>query len=307
MVANSGQPILGHWYWGNFAVDLEGLQIGKQKKPALRDHDAQSIVGWTESISKGAEGIIAEGFFTGQTEAGKEAMALAQEGFPWQASVYIPPVRMQSIREGEEVTVNGYTLKGPGTVFRESLLREVTFTALGADENTSAVALAEAMRGRSGVHTETEEDEPMEFDTLSVEQLRENCPALVSAIEAESVKDAASKQAEAVKAAVEVERSRVSAILSAASAMGLDELGAKFIAEGTTQDAALSQMKDARIAELEKEKNPDVAPAPDPENHQAAAKNDHEAALAMQKADPKLSYVDALKAVSRDKAKKEAA
>jgi len=37
MVANSGSIIQNHYFWQNFAIDLDGILLGRQKKAALRD------------------------------------------------------------------------------------------------------------------------------------------------------------------------------------------------------------------------------------------------------------------------------
>ena len=39
MVGYSGNIIKGHWWWGNLAIDLEGIRFSKPKFPILRDHD----------------------------------------------------------------------------------------------------------------------------------------------------------------------------------------------------------------------------------------------------------------------------
>ena len=51
MIAHSGKIMLNHWLWGNLAIDLSGVSIGRKKKPALRDHNSNRIVGWTEGIN----------------------------------------------------------------------------------------------------------------------------------------------------------------------------------------------------------------------------------------------------------------
>jgi hypothetical protein len=83
-----------------------------------------------------------EGLFSTATEDGAEVGKLLEEGFPWQASVGIFEGSTEFVREGEETEVNGHKLKGPGTIFRKSTLREVSFVALGADRQTSAEAFA---------------------------------------------------------------------------------------------------------------------------------------------------------------------
>lgn len=142
MVANSGAVIERHAHWGNFAIDLAGLKIGRQRKPALRDHDPQRIVGHTFKIEVTDEGLVAEGTFS-DTQDGKEVQAMLADGFPWQASVYVPPRSIERLEEGETAEVNGRTISGPGHVFRQASLREVTFTSLGADEDTGAASLSE--------------------------------------------------------------------------------------------------------------------------------------------------------------------
>ncbi|MFH1458189.1 MAG: hypothetical protein ABIG31_03355, partial [Candidatus Omnitrophota bacterium] len=121
MIANSGRVMLNHWLWGNLAIDLSGVSIGRKKKPALRDHNSNRIVGWTEGINIDEKrGIVAEGIFSEKTEDGVQALELADEGFPWQASIYIPPLVIERVKEGETAEVNGRKLKGPGTIFRKS-------------------------------------------------------------------------------------------------------------------------------------------------------------------------------------------
>lgn len=142
VAANSGKPILGHSYWGNFAIDLDGLELGRQAKPILLDHDSQAIVGYTSKIEKTADGIVAEGEILAEDgeefAAGRRVQALAERGFPWQASVYVPPLSVEYVPSDTFAEVNGHKLEGPGHIFRRSVLREVTVTSLGADENTDA-------------------------------------------------------------------------------------------------------------------------------------------------------------------------
>lgn len=55
-------------------------------------------------------------------------------------SVRIEPSSVEEIQAGASVTVNGKVHQGPITVFRGGRIREVSFCALGADDNTNAVA-----------------------------------------------------------------------------------------------------------------------------------------------------------------------
>ena len=144
MNAYSGKVIPGHWFWGNLIIDLAGMKLPKKKMPVLQDHFTEKIVGWSEKIRKSDEGVLIEGNFAESTQSGQEAMALAREGFPWQASVYVPPSSIEDVSEGTKVEINGQKLKGPLTIFRKTELKEASFCALGADSNTSAEALKDS-------------------------------------------------------------------------------------------------------------------------------------------------------------------
>ena len=141
MVANTGK-VMDHWFWGKLIIDLEGAQLPKKNIPVLRDHQTDKIVGWTNKIMKSAEnGISVIGNISKTTEDGKEVEGLSEEGFPWQASVYMPPSSIEEVEEGVMVEVNDMSLKGPLTIFRKSKLKEVSFCALGTDDNTEALLL----------------------------------------------------------------------------------------------------------------------------------------------------------------------
>ena len=73
-------------------------------------------------------------------EYGTQVATDSDDGFPWQMSVRIEPSSIDEIQAGNTITVNGKLLHGPITVFRGGRIREVSFCALGADENTMAVA-----------------------------------------------------------------------------------------------------------------------------------------------------------------------
>jgi len=137
MIAHSGK-VMAHPYWGQFAIDLSGVEIGSERKAVLREHKSEWIVGQTTSIRRTPKGIEAEGVFSAKTAHGREVRDLADDDFPWQASIYVPPLQIERVPEGSEAEVNGHTLKGPGSIFRKSRLRELSFCALGMDDDTSA-------------------------------------------------------------------------------------------------------------------------------------------------------------------------
>lgn len=138
-VAYSGEVITDHWYWKQVIFDLDSMQI-KGRIPALLEHSSYQRAGAIESHSISYEsGLTVSGILL-SNEFGTQVATDSDDGFPWQMSVRIEPASIDEIQAGNTVTVNGKLLHGPITVFRGGRIREVSFCALGADENTMAVA-----------------------------------------------------------------------------------------------------------------------------------------------------------------------
>lgn len=138
-VAYSGEVITDHWYWKQVIFDLDSMQI-KGRIPALLEHSYYQRAGAIESHSISYEsGLTVSGILL-SNEFGAQVASDSDDGFPWQMSVRIEPASIDEIQAGNTVTVNGKLLHGPITVFRGGRIREVSFCALGADENTMAVA-----------------------------------------------------------------------------------------------------------------------------------------------------------------------
>ena len=138
-VAYSGEPILDHWYWERVIFDLDSIQI-KGRIPALLEHRSSQRAGAINSHSVDyAQGLVISGDLM-SNEFGSQVAQDSDDGFPWQMSVRIEPSSTEEIAADQAVTVNGKTYQGPITVFRGGRIREVSFCALGADDNTNAVA-----------------------------------------------------------------------------------------------------------------------------------------------------------------------
>ena len=138
-VAYSGEPILDHWYWDRVIFDLDSIQI-KGRIPALLEHHPSQRAGAINSHSIDyAQGLVISGDLM-SNEFGSQVAQDSDDGFPWQMSVRIEPSSTEEIAADQSVTVNGKTYQGPITVFRGGRIREVSFCALGADDNTNAVA-----------------------------------------------------------------------------------------------------------------------------------------------------------------------
>ena len=137
-IAYSGEPIQGHYYWGNVIFDLDSMQI-ETPLAVLLDHDTGRRVGVVTSVQKDhLTGLTVSGDLL-SNQFGQQVAQDSDDGFPWQMSVYIDPASIEEVERGE-VVVNGRSLKAPITIFRGGRIREVSFCALGADDNTHAVA-----------------------------------------------------------------------------------------------------------------------------------------------------------------------
>ena len=146
MKAYTGQALTFPW-WGRLVFDISGMRLDP-KFPILREHDTLKPAG-TGMKSYKAEGALwAEGVLLSNRH-GQEVQQLLEEGFPFQASVGIWPKTIEEVKKDETVSVNGRLFTGPGAVWRESHVREISIVALGADDETEVLGLA-ATAGKAG-------------------------------------------------------------------------------------------------------------------------------------------------------------
>lgn len=138
-----GKLMLGNFYHP-VVVDLSGIRVTAKSRPILRDHNPAQIVGHTDNIVINAGSISVEGTVSAANEYAREVVESSDNGFPWQASIGAAAKRMVFVDEKETVEVNGRKFTGPLYVARQSTLGEVSFVALGADDNTSARMVASA-------------------------------------------------------------------------------------------------------------------------------------------------------------------
>lgn len=139
-VAYSGEVIAGHWYWGNVIFDLDSMTV-PEPLGMLLDHRTDKRAGVATSYKISHEkGLELSGVLT-RNEFGQAVADDSDDGFPWQMSVYILPNRIEEIEQGS-VVVNGKTHQAPITIFRDSVVRETSFCALGQDMRTNARAFA---------------------------------------------------------------------------------------------------------------------------------------------------------------------
>lgn len=143
MTAYSGKIIKNHWYWGDLAIDTSGMKMPKKTIPILSDHMTENKIGFGSFVIDNNHAIINEDMTFVDTPFAAEFIKLSDQGFPYEASIQARPSKIQRLTEDEETEVNGFKMKGPGTVWRESVLKECSIVTFGADANTKSVAMAE--------------------------------------------------------------------------------------------------------------------------------------------------------------------
>jgi len=130
-------------WWGRFVIDLAGMDVGPEVKPILREHIRDRAVGHSDSIKITDAGVEIEGNMSRTSRDGVEVAGLADEGFPFQASIGFDIGEVYYLSEDEARDVNGGKFEGPGYVATKTFLRESSFVALGADKDTASVVLAD--------------------------------------------------------------------------------------------------------------------------------------------------------------------
>lgn len=161
MTAYTGGAMrLGGWPYP-VVVDLAGLRVTRKSRPILKDHDRGSIVGHTDDIAITDKSLEVAGVISGVGATAQEVIATSENGFPWQASLGASADKVVFIPEGKTANANGREFKGPVYVARKSTLGEVSFVALGADDNTEA-------RVAAGL---TETDEADDSDSQTTDDL----------------------------------------------------------------------------------------------------------------------------------------
>lgn len=133
-VAYSGEVIANHYFWGNVVFDLASTRAA-ERVPILIEHDRKQRAGVGQLAID--QDIRISGTLL-SNEHGTAVAAEADAGFPWQMSVHIEPGSVEEVAAGIETTINGRSLTGPLTIFRNGLIRETSFTPTGADSRTSA-------------------------------------------------------------------------------------------------------------------------------------------------------------------------
>ena len=143
MEAYTGRIVnVGH---GDMVIDLSGLAAPDRGVPIYRQHNPNLFVGRSLEIENDGSVLSVKGYLFDSAD-GNEVANLSDQGAQWQSSIgiTIDSDAVEWLSKGEEQAVNGLKIKGPLAILRKTVLNEVSFVPLGADNKTTAVALEDA-------------------------------------------------------------------------------------------------------------------------------------------------------------------
>lgn len=176
MMAYSGQP-MEHPIIGKLAVDVSGIKFVYSSIPILEEHDEFRKIGFSSKPDLSGDQVYFKDITLLDNEYAQEFKKNARKGFPYQASIAFYPKKVERIEEGAKAQVNGYELKGPALIFRETTFRESSVVAFGMDHKTNSqtqgnenleVLLSDKEADMvERIFQETDSQEKMEFASLT--------------------------------------------------------------------------------------------------------------------------------------------
>ena len=150
-VAYSGGSFRQWWSALPCYVDLAGMKMAEQVCLMYdHDYDPECRLGVIEAKNDGKTLTIDGEFDTGNPIA--QSIIRAGKKFAWQLSIGAENVKVERVDDGTVETINGNTVNGPAIVVRESILREVSIVAIGADAKTSMEIRASLMAPEPDEH-----------------------------------------------------------------------------------------------------------------------------------------------------------
>lgn len=173
MLAYNGGKLRVSGFYYPIVVDLSGVRVSAKSRPILRDHDPSQIVGHTTKVDINAGSIRVSGEISAANEYAREVQESSLNGFPWQASIGANPSKVSFIDKNETVEANGKKFTGPVYVARQSVLREISFVALGADDNTTASVAANSTKGETEMNEFEKWLEAKGFDPENISEAQE--------------------------------------------------------------------------------------------------------------------------------------
>jgi hypothetical protein len=184
-------------WWGKLAIDIDGISA-PSKMPNFFNHDHGQIVGFSTKSWKDGSFFVA-GKFSKSTEAAKEVQGLADEEFPWQASIGVRAKKVMQLEEGVSHVVNGAQLDGPAEIWTESEVFEVSFVPFGADGNTKVSTFSKfAEASPQGEIPKPAEKGDIHMP-ITIASLTAEAPALLAEIQTAAKAEGANAERERIK------------------------------------------------------------------------------------------------------------
>ena len=163
VLAYTGKPMqLAGWDLP-VLIDLEGMEFGNSLVANL-DHDSSKRVGNAQHRIENNM-LYMDGTASAATEARREVVESARDGFVWQASIEANANNAVEVAEGESVTANGGTYEGPLYHVTASTLKGFGFVSHGADDDTTVAIAATASTKTPKKKGKTMEDDLKAFIT----------------------------------------------------------------------------------------------------------------------------------------------
>jgi hypothetical protein len=189
MIAYSGGIIKNHFYWGDLAIDLEGMSFSGKKFPILENHNTDKKIAFTSKPIVTDDGLVIDPEKTKfvDTDESREFQSLSSQGFPYQSSIYAKPSVIERLEDGAKAKVNGMTINGPAAIWRKSQFKEASVCVFGWDTETKASAFSreefENIDLEGGKLTPEDNDkkiEKKEVKFMNLAELKESHPELVA-------------------------------------------------------------------------------------------------------------------------------
>lgn len=133
-------------YGQRLVINIAGLSH-KGVTPFIADHETNLRIGHGK-VTKSETQVLFSGVVSSSSDTAKQFVADSKNGFPFEASVGVSPTSTRYIQEKQKVRVNGLDLVGPLLLIEKGVLREVSATTLGADDDTTSEVLSEKRKGK---------------------------------------------------------------------------------------------------------------------------------------------------------------
>jgi len=187
-VPYSGGLIEDHYYWGDLAIDLQGMKFAKKVYPILENHRTDQKIAFSKKPSTEGNKLSfnPKGITFVDTEESLKFQKLSQEGFPYEGSIFAVPSNIERLEKGATAMVNGFKMKGPGVIWRQSQFKEASVCVFGYDDKTEAKAFSKEVieiEVEEKIITLTNKDNKEVKNKMDLETLKKDDPELLKSIE----------------------------------------------------------------------------------------------------------------------------